>query len=123
MPNTPSCRAEQGLPNLEAGQAIAGEKEATARVRTQATLAGLYSGRIQSALLGAVNVKASKAFLESLKTNDVVARQAASTISPRFESYLREESTTLSEPQAPPEWLQWQGELKSEINGQIFCGF
>lgn len=60
-----------------------------------------YSGRTLSALLGTVNVKVGQASLESLRTDDDVARQAAFTIPLRIASYLLENPTSLCKAQAP----------------------
>ena len=74
------------------------------------------------ALLGAVGVKRSQISLESRRVDHAIALQAASTMSTGLASYLPEEPTTLHEAKISPEWPQWRGALKREMDGQIARG-
>ena len=74
------------------------------------------------ALLGAVGVKRSQISLESRRVDHAIALQAASTMSTGLAGYLPEEPTTLHEAKMSPEWPQWRGALKREMDGQIARG-
>ena len=71
------------------------------------------------ALLGAVDVKLSQISLEYRRADHAIALQAAST---GLASYLPDEPTTLHEAKVSPEWPQWRGALKREMDGQIARG-
>ena len=71
------------------------------------------------ALLGAVDVKLSQISLEYRRADHAIALQAAST---GLASYLSDEPTTLHEAKVSPEWPQWRGALKREMDGQIARG-
>ena len=74
------------------------------------------------ALLGAVGVKRSQISLESRRADHAIALQAASTMPTGLASYLPDEPTTLHEAKVSPEWPQWRGALKREMDGQIARG-
>ena len=74
------------------------------------------------ALLGAVGVKRSQISLESRRADHAIALQAASTMPTGLASYLPDEPTTLHEAKVSPEWPQWRGALKLEMDGQIARG-
>ena len=74
------------------------------------------------ALLGAVGVKRSQILLESRRADHAIALQGASTMPTGLASYLPDEPTTLHEAKVSPEWPQWRGALKREMDGQIARG-
>ena len=74
------------------------------------------------ALLGAAGVKLSQISLESRIADHAIALQAASTMPTGLASYLPDEPTTLHEVKVSPEWPQWRGALKREMDGQIARG-
>ena len=69
------------------------------------------------ALLGAVGVKCNQISLESRRADHAIALQAASTMATGLASYLPDEPTTLLEAKVSPEWPQWRGALKREMDG------
>ena len=60
--------------------------------------------------------------MESRKVDDGIARRVSSAVPPGPSSHLLGEPKSLREAQASPEWPQWQGALKREIDGQISGG-
>ena len=64
----------------------------------------------------------SEMCIRDRKMDDAIARQTASTVPLGLASYLPEKPNTLREAQASPEWPQWQGVLKREMDGQISRG-
>ena len=64
-------------------------------------------------------VKLSQISLEYRRADHAIALQAAST---GLASYLSDEPTTLHEAKVSPEWPQWRGALKREMDGQIARG-
>ena len=74
------------------------------------------------ALLRAVGVKRSQISLESRRADHAIALQAASTMPTDLASYLPDEPTTLHETEVSPEWPQWRGALKCEMDDQIARG-
>ena len=74
------------------------------------------------ALLGAVDVKRSQISHESRRADHTIVLQAASTMPTGLASYLPDEPTNLHEAKVSPEWPQWRGALKREMDGQIARG-
>ena len=79
-------------------------------------------GQALLVLLGAVGVKLSQISLESRRADHAIALQAASTMPTGLASYLPDEPTTLHEAKVSPEWPQWHGALKREMDDQIARG-
>ena len=76
-------------------------------------------GQTLLALLGAVDVKLSQIPLEFCRAGHAIALQAASTMPTGLASYLPDELITLHKAKVSPEWPQWRGALKREMDGQI----
>ena len=74
------------------------------------------------ALLGVVGVKRSQISLESRRVDPAIVLQAASMMPTGLASYLPDEPTTLHEAKVSPEWPQWRGALKREMDGEIARG-
>ena len=73
--------------------------------------------------VGELNVELlRKISLESRRADHEIALQAASTMPTGLASYLPDEPTTLHEAKVSPEWPQWRGALKREMDGQIARG-
>ena len=99
--------------NIGGGEGVGNDNALCCNVPREQTL---------PALLGAVGVKRSQISHESRRADHTIALQAASTMPTGLASYLPDEPTTLYEAKVSPEWPQWRGALKREMDGQIARG-
>ena len=67
-------------------------------------------------------MKLSQISPESHRADHAIPLQAASTMPNGLASYPPDEPTTLHEAKVFPEWPQWRGALKFEMDGQIARG-
>ena len=95
---------------------------ARARVMICALCCNVPREQTLPALLGAIGVKLSQISLESPRADHAIALQAASTMPTGLASYLPDEPTTLHGVKMSPDWPQWRGALKREMDGQIARG-